>query len=415
MFVKRAHKIQNLMKYCLFFFLLTLGFVNHSQELTATETDHPFFDALEWKNNGLLLLSRDPSGNQRKITITFMVDKEFPVWQESFNPSGKEYHFISGENARYVYFLDDLQLKDGKIFYHQISSAGNIKSSSAQIGQAIKKIDNILFADLVPIDVLTTDKALVFTYRLHDKKEKKFTDYMVTMTHHNMVLYATKIGSITEDQIKDPKYSYWTYAGFNEDKIYFSTRDVQDKKSGWSVQTISSKAAFVESRFIADPKESFETTNWGAWGMSGAYYLEKGELQAGKIFLQNNKIYCYGVLTSGTNKSIALYELENATWVKRSSASLNVDSGKKAPLMRCMLLNEGLITAFGNNGNFIALKGESYNTTFSINQWSPHNPSYGLIKDPKSTFAVSLSGGNLFLDPTLLNKKGSIKLVYTTK
>ena len=403
------------MKHCFIFFFIFLGFTTFGQELTASETDHPFFDALEWKNNGLLLLSRDPSGNQRKITITFMVDKAFPVWQESFNPSGKEYHFISGENARYVYFLDQLQLKEGKIFYHQISSAGNIKSSSAQIGQAIKKIDNIIFADLVPIDVFTTDKALVFTYRLHDKKEKQYTDYMVTMTHHNMVLYAAKIGSIAEEQLKDPKYSYWSYAGFNEDKIYFSARDVQDKKSGWAVQTLSSKATFVESRFIEQPKESFETINWGAWGMNGAYYMDKSEAQAGRLFLQNNKIYCYGLTSNGSNKSISLFELENATWLKRSTSNIILETGKKLPALSSMLLNEGLILASGSKGTFVSLQGEAKNNAFSINQFSPFNPSYGLIKEAKSTFAVSLSGGNLFLDPTQLNNKGSIKLVYNKK
>jgi hypothetical protein len=403
------------MKQFLIFFMLLLGFTTFSQELTASETEHPFFDVVEWKNNGLLLLSRDPSGNQRKITVTFMADKAFPVWQESFNPTGKEYHFISGENARYVYFLDQLELKEGKIFYHQISSAGNIKSSSALIGQTIKKIDNILFADLVPIDVFTTDKALVFTYRLHDKKEKKYTDYMVTMTHHNMVLYATKLGSITEDQLKDPKYSYWSYSGFSEDKIFFSARDVQEKKSGWSVQTISSKATFVESRFIEEPKEAFESSTWGSWGMNGSYFLNNSSIQSGQIHLLNEKIYCYGITNTGNGKLMSLYELENATWIKRSSTSLSFEAGKKSPLLRCIFLNEGLIVALGTNGNHLSLKGNSTNNSFVMNTFSPFNPSFGLIKEPKATFAVSLPDGNLYLDPSQLNKKGSIKLVYNKK
>jgi hypothetical protein len=403
------------MKHTIILFFLFLGFTSAGQELTATETDHPFFDALEWKNNGLLLLSRDPSGNQRKITITFMADKEFPVWQESFNPTGKEYHYISGENARYVYFLDQLELKEGKLFFHQVSSAGNIKSSSALIGQAIKKIDNIIFADLVPIDVFTTDKALVFTYRLHDKKERKYTDYMVTMTHHNMVLYAAKIGSITEEQLKDPKYSYWTYSGFSDDKIYFSTRDFQEKKSGWSVQTISSKAAFIENRFIEDPRESFESNNWGAWGMNGSFYLNRSETQTGKLYVLNEKIFCFGVTSAASSKYLTLFELENATWIKRSTTSLSVEVSKKPTTIRYMLLNEGLVASQGSGGNFISLKGNTSNSSFLVNSFSSSNPSYGLIKEPKATFAVSLPAGNLFLDPAQLNKKGSIKLVYNKK
>ena len=395
--------------------MLLLGFTTFSQELTASETDHPFFDALEWKNNGILLLSRDPSGNQRKVTVTFMADKEYPIWEESFNPGGKDYYYISEENARYVYFLDQVELNEGKISYHQLSSAGNFKSSSALIGQAIKKIDNVLFADLIPIDIITTAKALVFVYRFHDKKEKKYTDYMVTMTHNNMVLYAAKIGSVTEDQLKDIKFSYWSYSGNSEDKIYFSARTTQDKKSGWSVQTISSKATFVESRFIEDPREAFELTNWGSWGMNGSYFLDNTHSQSGKIHLLNEKIYCYGVTTVGNSKYLNLYELENATWAKRSSTSLTVEAGKKSPLVRCMLLNEGLIAAIGSRGNFLSFKGNIGNNSFIVSSFGPNNPSYGLIKEPKATFGVSLPGGNLCMDPSHLNKKGSIKLVYNKK
>lgn len=403
------------MKQSLIFFMLLLGFTTFGQELTASETDHPYFDILEWKNNGILLLSRDPTGNQRKITVTFMADKAYPIWEESFNPGGKEYYYISEENVRYVYFLDQVELNEGKISYHQLNSAGNFKSSTALIGQAIKKIDNILFADLIPIDIITTAKALVFIYRFHDRKEKKYTDYMVSMIHNNMVLYAEKIGSVTEDQLKDTKYSYWSYSGNSEDKIYFSSRTTQDKKSGWSVQTISSKATFIESRFIEDPQETFELSTWGSWGMSGSYFLDNTLSQSGKIHLMNEKIYCYGFSTLGNSKNLNLYELENSSWTKRSSISLSVEAGKKSPLVRCMLLNEGLIAAIGNRGNFLSLKGNIGNNSFIVSSFGRNNPSYGLIKEPKATFGVSLPGGNLYVDPSHLNKKGSIKLVYTKK
>lgn len=404
------------MRKIILLFSVLLGFSIQAQELTASETTFPYFDALEWKNNGILLLSRDPSGNQRKITLTFMADKDFSVWQESFNPSGKDYYYISGENARYIYFLDNLELSDGKLFYHQVSSAGNIKSSSAQIGQTIKRIDNnILFTDLTPIDVFTTDKALVMTYRYHDKKEKKYTDYVVTMTHHNMMLYTCKLGSISEEQLKDPKYSHWTFAGFNEDKIFFSVRDFLEKKTGWTIQTLTSKAVLTESRFIEEPRTPFESSNWASWGMNGSFYNDRSETQNGRIFIQNERIYCFGVHSAANSRVMSLYELNNSTWMKINSTSLPAEQSKKSPAIKWILLNEGLMVSTTEKGNFLSMEGEPDNRSFLINKFTPSNPSKGITKSDLASFGVSLPGGELFLDPSQLGKKGSIKLVYKKK
>jgi len=53
-------------------------------------------------------------------------------------PKGEEYYYISSENARYVYFLDNLDLDNGKVYFSQLNSAGNIKSTSVSYISAIK-------------------------------------------------------------------------------------------------------------------------------------------------------------------------------------------------------------------------------------------------------------------------------------
>jgi hypothetical protein len=97
------------MKITTLFFLVILGFSNHAQQFTLPAEEYPFFDIVEWKGTGSLLLNRDPSGLKKKINVTMVGENATSTWQESFNPNTDAYYFISSENARYVYFLDQLE------------------------------------------------------------------------------------------------------------------------------------------------------------------------------------------------------------------------------------------------------------------------------------------------------------------
>jgi hypothetical protein len=403
------------MKTCFLFLALLTGFLNFAQTYSVPPVDYPFFDAVEWKGNGLMMLSRDPSGLKKKITLTYLSDKNYSVWQESFNPSSKEYYYISGENARYVYFLDALEPTEGKLSFHQISSAGNIKSSVAQIGSAIKKLGNYDITQLKMVDIFTTDKALLFILRYQDKKEKKYTDFLVSMTHHNMVLYAGLIGEITEAQLKDPRYSFWNFSGFEGDNIYFSTRDVSDKKAGWSVQTISSKATSVETRFIEGPGFSFDAVTMGSSGMTGSYYMNSTEVRNGQLLYMNNNFYLSGVRTDAGNRKFELYQLKEAKWNRINSSTMPAESSKKPNTLSCLALNEGVVYRNGSQTYFLSFKGENENVSGTANEFSPNNPSRATIKSPKTGIAVSLPTGMLLFDPVQLNKAGNINLEFIKK
>ena len=90
------------MKITTLFFLVILGFSNHAQQFTLPAEEYPFFDIVEWKGTGSLLLNRDPSGLKKKINVTMVGENATSTWQESFNPNTDAYYFISSENARYV-------------------------------------------------------------------------------------------------------------------------------------------------------------------------------------------------------------------------------------------------------------------------------------------------------------------------
>ena len=89
-------------------FILSISMMPLAQEVEIEAKKFPYYDVIEWKGEGAILLSKDPGTTTRKVDMVFAGDQESSVWDESFTPKNGEFYFISSENARYVYFLDNL-------------------------------------------------------------------------------------------------------------------------------------------------------------------------------------------------------------------------------------------------------------------------------------------------------------------
>jgi hypothetical protein len=403
------------MKKTAFFFLLFLGFYSQAQVFSIPAEEYPFFDLVEWKGNGSILLNRDPSGLKRKVNLTCVADQQTSKWQESINPSGKDYYYISSDNTRYVYFLEQLQPSEGKISFSQVNIAGNIKNSTALLSTPIKRLGNYDMSEFKMIDVFTTDKALVFLLRYQDKKEKKYVDFMVTMTHHNLLVYASIVGEVSELNLKDPRFGHWTYAGFQAENIIFSVRDVQEKKAGFTVRTFNQKGELTETRFFESPSVSFESISMGSFGTSGRYYLGTSEASNGALQTINGKYYFVGSKVEGTKRIIEIYSFNEGKWSKLNAVSIPIENSKKAPTLNTMILNEGIACTSGASSIFLPFAADSNPVINSVTRFTPFNPSSVMIKDLNNRFAISLSTGNLFFDTNQLNTSGNVNFEFIKK
>jgi hypothetical protein len=403
------------MKKVAFLLTLIIGFSINAQQFSIPAEEFPFFDIIEWKGQGAILLNRDPSGLKRKISLTTIAEQPTSKWQESINPSGKEYFYISSENARYVYFLEQLQPVEGKISFSQVNIAGNVKNSTALLSTPIKRLGNYDINEFKMIDAFTTDKALVFMMRYQDKKEKKFIDFMVTMTHHNLLVYASIIGEVSEINLKDPRYGHWTYAGFQGENILFSVRDVQDKKSGFSLRTFNQKGEITETRFIEGPGVSFESLTTGSFGTTGRFYLETSEVSSGSLLTINGKFHLIGSRLDGGKRWIELYSLIEGKWVKIKTASIAVDSSKKGPSLHLMALNEGIACIVGSTSVFLPFGADANPVMNPATRFTPFNPSSVMVSDLKNRFAVSLPTGTLFFDTKQLTISGNVNFEFVKK
>lgn len=392
-----------------------LGFSINAQEFSIPEEEFPFFEIIEWKGQGAILLNRDPTALKRKVNLTTVGDQPTSKWQESFNPTGKEYYYISSENARYLYFLEQLQPNAGKVSFSQVNIAGNVKNSTADLSTPLKRLGNYDINEFKMIDAFTTDKALVFMMRYQDRKEKKFVDFMITMTHHNLLVYASIIGEVTEINLKDPRYGHWTYSGYDGDKIIFSIRDLQDKKSGFTICTFNPKGELIETRFVEGPGISFESISSGSFGATGRYYLETAEMSAGKILAINGKFHLVGSRIDSGKRLVEIFSLVEGKWVKIKGVSMNTDSTKKAPTLNLMPLNEGIACIIGGSSVFLPF-GVDTNPVINVaTKYTPFNPSSVMISDLKNRFAVSLPTGILYFDTKQLSAPGNVNFEFIKK
>ena len=117
-------------------------------------------------------MSKDPSGNTKQINLTLIGDQQTSIWDQKFNPKGEEFYYLASENARYVYFLDNLELNNGKVYFSQLNSAGNVKTTSVALGSTVKPLGVTDYNDLELVNVVVTDKALIHHFRYVDKKAK---------------------------------------------------------------------------------------------------------------------------------------------------------------------------------------------------------------------------------------------------
>ena len=412
-------QITKFMKKFLFFTLTLLSFNAICQTITIEKTDYPYFDIFEWKGMGGILMSKDPSGNNKQINLTLVGSQPKSIWDQKFTPRNKEYYFISSENARYVYFLHNLTPEEGKIYFAQLNSAGNVKATSVSLATALKKIGDFSLDELELRNVVVTDKALVHQFRYHDKKEKSFREIAVFTTHHNLLVYAVELGSVTEEALKNGKANHWRYVGFEGDKICFAVSEYQNKSNGWTVKLFNSKGELQEGTYLNAPTSKFSSVQNIGFGTTGAYHLNTdSDAQNALLTFHNNRYYLTGIVTDKGETELQLLEWKEKEWVKINQSTIDKTISKKGYQLGVYPLNEGLgyhlISATGDITTVLKFD----NSATIINPFTPktvYNPSRIIIDENKKLFAVTLPEGNLFFNLEELNKEGSVEFEFMAK
>jgi len=396
-----------------------VAFSGFSQKFTIPMVDYPFSDVIEWKGMGLILMSKDPNMTQPQINLTLVGEAEESIWDQKIRPRNKEFYYLSSENARYVYFLDNLELDRGKVYFNQLNSAGNVKTTSVSISSAIKKLGNYDYNKLELINVVVTDKALVHHFRYEDKKEKLVREFATFMTHHNMLCYAVELGAIPNADLKDDNIGQWNYIGFTEDEIYFAARGYSAKKKGWNTRSFSSKGKEKSETFLEAPSDLIPIENIG-FGTTGSYYLEeKHVVERGLLTQINGDFYLFGAERNENGAVLILYIYEEGEWKELNKMNLNYFIENKDLKLGIYPLNEGVGYHLDHNGyNKVSIVYYEAGKTSSHNDYSERaivNPSSVLYPKEKAEFTVNLPNVVLVFDTSQLGKEGEVEFEFKEK
>jgi len=391
----------------------------NSQEITIEKSAHPYFDIIEWKGMGGILMSKDPTGNNKQINLTLVGSQPESIWDQKFTPRNEEYYFISSENARYVYFLHNLDLEDGKVFFSQLNSAGNVKTTSVSLGAALKKLGDLDSDELELRNVVVTDKALVHQFRYHDKKGETYREFATFMTHHNMLLYAVELGSIPEELIKNGQANHWRYIGFDGDKICFASQDRANKKNHWAVNIYTSKGELLDVKSMDMPNNNFASFINIGFGTTGAFHLKNNtDRQSGLLTFHNNNFYASGIAVEKNQSILTLLELKDGNWTTIAREVIESLLDKKSIQLGVYPLNEGLgyhvISSSGDHTTLLKYDGD----TAISNPFTPktvYNPSRILVEENKKLFAVTLPDGILFFNLDELKAKSNVHFEFKAK
>lgn len=401
------------MKKIVLLFALSISMGSISQEFEITPQNYPFYDIIEWKGVGSVLLSKDPEAKTRKIDITLVGDQTSSIWDEAFIPQNEEFYFISSENAPYIYFLDNLELKDGKVYCTQVNSTGNKKTVVISLITVIKNLGVPSWTDLELINIVVTDKALVHHFRYHDKKSKSIREFATFITHHNLLSYGAELGAIPEDDLSKEDVGNWDYIGFTADKICFAARDVKNKENGWTIKEFTSKAKYVSEFFMKAPSDFIAVENIG-FGTTGKYFLQdKTTTDKGLVTFINDKFYMVGGVSTENSAELILYERFGAEWTELNRMKLSYFIPKKTLKLGLYPMNEGIGYHLDHNGynkaSIITFDKKTESAHNDFTDRSIYNPSSVFNDKSKEEFTVSLPDAVLVFNTKQLNQTGPVK------
>lgn len=396
-----------------------IGFHSLGQKFTIPMVDHPFYDVIEWKGMGAILMSKDASMATPQINLTLIGNQNTSIWDQKIRPKNQDFYYLSSENARYVYFLDNLDLDGGKVYFNQLNSAGNVKTTSVDISSAIKKLGNYDYNKLELINVVVTDKALVHHFRYDDKENKSVREFATFITHHNFLCYAVELGAVKTADLKTEDYGQWNYIGFTDDAIYFAARDFQSKKKGWSTRSFTSKGKELDGTFLEAPTDLLPIENIG-FGTTGSYYLEeKHAIERGLLAQINGKMYLMGAKKSNAGAELIIYEYSEGEWKELNTMNLNYFIENKNLKLGIYPMNEGLGYHLDHNGyNKVSIIYYTPGMSSPHNDYSDRaiaNPSGVLYPKKKEEFTVNLPSVVLVFNTDQLGKAGEVEFELKEK
>ncbi len=387
-----------------------------AQNFEIPPLKQPYYDIIEWKGIGALALSRDLTLTQKQVDISMVSDEGKSTWQQVYNPMAKETFFISEDGGKYAYFLENLELKDNKVFIHQLSAAGNIKVMSMSFLAPLKRLGSFSPSDLYLTDIITTEKALLWIFKHRDKE--KLTTIAVSMTHHNFNMYAFVVSENVISSSKIEDQISWYVAGEKGENILFAARLHAGKEAGWRVKEYNPKGVLVAETVLEQKGTNFTAHARVGFGRRGSALLKRSEPnEKGTLVVANGEYFVGGIELNGTAANLVSYKLNGKEWKKVCESPCANYSVKKEVEVGCFRMDEGIgwyVNSAKSEGHFHSFTSPVGIVSGAIDQ-ATSNPSRLLTAEFPSKFVVELNTKWLVFDTKQFPAKSSLTFEYKQK
>ena len=281
--------------------ILFCSFLTIGQDIILTPKKMPYYELIEWPNKGVLIFGKDHRGNTLQQEVTFINEAGELKWQEQYMPQVTSPKPILSEYSNYIYFLDQLQPDDGKIYYNQTNLSGYIRKGSINFPPIFRTVTNIPYSSCELIDIVSATDDLIFQFRLKDRKNKVYQDVLVFLNHYSLKTFVAEIpGVFGFDAIEKGEKSLVYFAGSKENENYFVHHTRKDNKAGFDILIFDKKGVFTGSRFLVTPDSEILISERFSIFPSGSFYNKGNPHSAkGQLLFFNDDWFLIGRKASG--------------------------------------------------------------------------------------------------------------------
>lgn len=415
----KLHQIDDMKHTLVAFFSLVTGFLS-AQTFEIPAEIFPYSTVFEWKGQGAMLMSKDPSENQKKVTLTMVGANGKSTWDEGFSPNSKELFYISEDGGRYAYFLEHLELNSGKVAMHQVNVAGNIKTNTVNFSTALKKIGDFQADDLRLLDIVTAEKALIYVFTHTDKTKNKRSTIAISMTHHNFLCYATLVAENVTSSSKVEDQVSWYMAGEIGESVVYAARTHAGKDAGWLIKEFNVKGDLLKEFTLKGSEFKFIDHERVGFGARGSALLNRVEPTEKGTLLVNNGVYYVGGVTSTSSTTSAVletYAWKDNLWTKVAQSPLKNYTTKKTLQVGYFPMKDGIgwfVKSTIGEGSYHGFGKLDGVVSGAVNQ-QLNNPSRLMNSDFTGKFVSQFTGKWLVFDAKQLPNKGAITFEYAAQ
>ena len=406
-----------------FIFIISLLFSFQAlAQVEVAKGTFPFSQIVEWPRKGTLFLGGDPTGMSQEINFNLLNHEGLVQWNRSVYPKSEPTHLIISGVSDYVYFVDDLAPVNKFIRYNQVNESGSIVPAKFDMLKVIRDYGYRTPDDLVLIDIVNTQKSIIFYFQLPVKDKGIIENFFVTITHHNNIVYYCQGPTSDMELIRKGEEGPLVFAGSTEDAICFSRFGFKKGKQNNSYFSFTPKGKLRVGVTQTPVDLSPISSDLYFVGLSGKYHLQEAKKiktpnTLGRGLFVNGRYYyvandskdrclkIYGV--NDKDEFVVLNECKNPAVEKKSykNASLTFIPLDEKVIVVSTIGSESSAFEIGNNQvNPIEMGDIDYEKIRM-------NPSSFRVKDHPNEFVHFVNGVPYFTNPSTIGKTD--KIIFT--